>query len=303
MNLICLGGRVLGTALAWELAQAFLSARFSGADRHRRRLAMVRALEEMRDKGSSTVNTNPLRQLTEFGQSIWLDYIRRQMLASGELTRLIEDDGLRGVTSNPKIFKDAIAGSPDYDDAVGRLSLEGKTAEEIYTHLSVEDVQNATDCFRALYDASEGRHGFVSLEVSPRLAYDTEGTVAEARKLWNDVNRPNVLIKVPGTREGLPAIRQLIREGINVNVTLLFGLSRYREVAEAYLGGLEDRLADGHSLGRVASVASFFLSRIDVLVDPLLEEHFDAERSNGYARQRVARASRDRQRQIGLPDL
>lgn len=219
---------------------------------------------------------NTLRQLADYGQSIWLDYIRRQMIVGGELGRLIEEDGLRGVTSNPKIFDKAIGGSHDYDDAIRTLALEGRSAEEIYEQLAVEDVQGGTDLFRGLYDNSAGRHGFVSLEVSPHLAHDTDGTVAEARRLWQAVDRPNVLIKVPGTREGLPAIRQLIRRGINVNVTLLFGLPRYREVVEAYLGGLEDRLSDGGALERVASVASFFLSRIDVLVDPMLERQFDA---------------------------
>lgn len=222
------------------------------------------------------MKANPLVGLADFGQSIWLDYIRRQMVVGGELGRLIEKDGLRGVTSNPTIFDKAIAGSHDYDDAVRELARAGTTAEEIYLRLAVEDVQGATDLFRKLYDDSEGRHGFVSLEVSPRLAHDTAATLAEARRLWKAVDRPNVLIKVPGTREGLPAIRQLIGEGINVNVTLLFGLPRYREVAEAYLGGLEDRAADGGPLDRVASVASFFLSRIDVLVDRLLEKKHEA---------------------------
>lgn len=223
------------------------------------------------------MNSNPLRRLADFGQSVWLDYIRRQMIADGELARLICDDGLRGVTSNPSIFEKAIGGSHDYDETIRVLSQQGKTAEEIYTRLAVEDVQNATDLFRSLYDNSDGRHGFVSLEVSPNLARDTDATIDEARRLWKDVDRPNVLIKVPGTREGLPAIRQLIREGINVNVTLLFGLPRYRQVAEAYLDGLEDRLRDGNSVKQVASVASFFLSRIDVLVDPMLETQFGAD--------------------------
>jgi transaldolase/glucose-6-phosphate isomerase len=215
---------------------------------------------------------NPLLRLQEYGQSIWQDYIRRQMITSGELKQLVEEDGLRGVTSNPKIFDKVIAGSHDYDEEIRALALEGKDIEAIYQALTVEDVQRAADVFRPLYDDSSGRHGFVSLEVNPHLAHDTEGTVEEARRLWAALDRPNVFIKVPATLEGLPAIQQLIAEGINVNVTLLFGLPRYRKVAESYIAGLEERARQGEGLERVASVASFFLSRIDVLVDPQLEE-------------------------------
>ena len=218
------------------------------------------------------MKANPLLKLSAFGQSIWLDYIRRQMIDAGELKRLIDDDGLKGVTSNPAIFQKAIAGSTDYDEAIRTLAQAGKSVEAIYQVLTVEDVQRAADLFRPLYDRLAGQDGFVSLEVNPHLAHDTQGTVAEARHLWQALARPNVLIKVPATKEGLPAIRQLISEGINVNVTLLFGLPRYREVAEAYIAGLEDRAAPGQPLGRVASVASFFLSRIDVLLDPQLEK-------------------------------
>lgn len=214
---------------------------------------------------------NPLLKLHNFGQSIWMDYIRRQLITSGELKRLIEEDGLVGVTSNPSIFDKAIAGSHDYDHDIRAMALQGKGREEIYQTLTVEDVQRAADLFRPRYDQLDGRDGFVSLEVSPRLAHDTAGTVAEARELWAALNRPNVMIKVPATAEGLPAIHQLTSEGINVNVTLLFGIPRYRQVAEAYIAGLEERAAKGEPLGRVASVASFFLSRIDVLIDPLLE--------------------------------
>ena len=215
---------------------------------------------------------NPLLKLSAFGQSIWLDYIRRQMIDAGELKRLIDDDGLQGVTSNPAIFQKAIAGSTDYDEAIRTLVQAGKSVEAIYQVLTVEDVQRAADLFRPLYDRMAGQDGFVSLEVNPHLAQDTQGTLAEARRLWQALARPNVLIKVPATREGLPAIRQLISEGINVNVTLLFGLPRYREVAEAYIAGLEARAAQDQPLNRVASVASFFLSRIDVLLDPKLEK-------------------------------
>uniref|UniRef100_A0A7V6A5T0 Transaldolase n=1 Tax=Desulfobacca acetoxidans TaxID=60893 RepID=A0A7V6A5T0_9BACT len=216
--------------------------------------------------------SNPLRRLEQFGQSIWLDYIRRQMITSGELQRLIDEDGLKGMTSNPAIFEKAIAGSTDYDEAIARLVRQNKSVLEIYHDLTVADVQMAADAFRPLYDRTDGQDGFVSLEVNPHLARNTEGTIAEARQLWAAVNRPNIMIKVPGTLEGLPAITALIGEGINVNVTLLFGLPRYEKVAEAYIAGLEARLAQGHSLVRVASVASFFLSRIDVLLDPVLEK-------------------------------
>jgi transaldolase len=215
---------------------------------------------------------NPLLKLSTFGQSVWLDYIRRQMIESGELKKLIDADGLKGVTSNPAIFQKAIAGSTDYDKAIRTLGQAGKSVQEIYETLTVEDVGRAADVFRPLYDRVEGTDGFVSLEVNPHLARDTDGTIAEARHLWQALRRPNVLIKVPATKEGLPAIRQLISEGINVNVTLLFGLPRYREVAEAFIAGLEARAAQGRPLNRVASVASFFLSRIDVLLDPRLEK-------------------------------
>ena len=214
---------------------------------------------------------NPLLKLNGLGQSIWLDYISRQLIVSGELQRLIDEDGLRGVTSNPSIFDKAISGSRDYDADIRQLVLEGRTSEEIYEALTVADVQRAADVFRPLHDHLSGADGFISLEVNPHLAHDTPGTIAEARRLWGKLNRPNVFIKVPATREGLPAIHQLISEGINVNVTLLFGLPRYREVADAYLAGLEERAAQGLHLA-VSSVASFFLSRIDVLLDPKLQQ-------------------------------
>ena len=215
---------------------------------------------------------NPLLHLQAFGQSAWLDFLRRGMLTSGEMQRLMEDCGVQGVTSNPSIFEKAIAGSHDYDDRIHALALEGKTSREIYEDLTLDDVRRTADLFRRVYDQTEGRDGFVSLEVSPDLADDATGTVKEARRLWQLLNRPNVMIKVPGTREGITAIRQLIAEGINVNVTLLFGLSRYRDVCEAYLEGLAARMAKGIPLGRVASVASFFLSRIDTLVDSLSDQ-------------------------------
>jgi transaldolase len=218
------------------------------------------------------MNENPLVKIQEFNQSIWLDYLSRKLIASGELKKLIDNDGLRGMTSNPSIFDKAITGSRDYDDDIRRFALEGKSAEEIYEVLAIKDVRDASAVFRSVYDRLEGRDGFVSLEVNPHLARDVKKTLSEARRLWKELNRPNVFIKVPGTVEGLQCIRQLISEGVNVNVTLLFGLPRYREVAEAYILGLEDRAGKGKPLQSVSSVASFFLSRIDVLVDSKLEK-------------------------------
>ncbi|MCG6880143.1 MAG: transaldolase [Deltaproteobacteria bacterium] len=230
---------------------------------------------------------NPLFEIRELGQSIWLDFIRRKMMRSGELDKLISEDGIRGITSNPSIFKKAIADSEDYDDHIGTLAGEGKKAREIYEILTVKDVQDAADHFRPLFDASDGRNGFVSLEVNPHLARDVEGTLVEARRLWSALCRPNVLIKVPATREGLTCVTSLIDEGINVNVTLLFGLLRYREVAGAYIEGLEKRAERGDSLSGIASVASFFLSRIDVLVDPLLEEKMKEGREDAEKAKRI----------------
>ena len=216
---------------------------------------------------------NPLVDIRRLDQSLWLDFISRQVLTNGELKRRIDEDALRGVTSNPAIFEKAIGGSADYDDTITAQARQGKSAEEIYVGLAVADVQAACDLFRGLYDSHDNSSdGYVSLEVSPKLAHDTEGTIAEGRELWQAVARPNVMIKVPATQEGLPAIRQLISEGINVNVTLIFGLERYRAVTEAFLSGLEDRAKSGQSLAGIDSVASFFLSRIDVLIDPQLEK-------------------------------
>ena len=217
------------------------------------------------------MNHNPLLALAALGQSVWIDFIRRGVLASGELERWIAEDGVSGVTSNPSIFEKAIAGSHDYDAAIRALALQGKSVDEMLEALTVDDVQRTADLLRPVFDRTHGADGFVSLEVSPDRAHHTAATIAEARRLWAAVGRPNALIKVPATREGVPAIRRLVAEGINVNVTLLFGLPRYREVADAYLSGLEERAASGADLGRVASVASFFLSRIDVLVDAELD--------------------------------
>jgi len=215
---------------------------------------------------------NSVARISEFGQSIWLDYIRRKFISSGELKKLIDEDGLKGVTSNPAIFEEAIAKSDDYNEALIVLTKKGLSVKNIFLSIAVEDVQNAADLFVEVYEKTNGLDGYVSLEVSPDLARSMYGTIAEARSLWKAVDRKNVMIKVPGTRQALPAIYQLISEGINVNVTLLFGLERYRQVAEAYIAGLETRAAEGKPLDSIASVASFFLSRIDTIVDPMLEE-------------------------------
>lgn len=214
---------------------------------------------------------NPLKTIQEFKQSIWQDDLQRKMLLSGELQELIEQDGIRGITSNPSIFAKGIAGSSEYDSDIEELAQQGCYAEEIYEFLTLEDVQMAADLFRPLYDSSDGRFGFVSLEVNPHLARNIDGTIEEARRLWQALLRPNVMIKVPATKEGVTCIEQLTSEGLNINVTLFFGLTRYREVAEAYLRGLESRMTEGAPLDSIVSVASFFLSRIDVLIDPVLK--------------------------------
>ncbi len=216
---------------------------------------------------------NPLQSLARIGQSIWLDYIRRGMTRSGELTKMVVDDGLRGMTSNPSIFQQAIAGSDDYADLLHDLCADPELdAKAIYERLAIEDIREAADVLRSVYDATEGADGFVSLEVSPSLGRDTQGTLEEARRLWKSVDRPNLMIKVPGTPEGCIAIERLLVEGINVNVTLLFAQSAYAAVAEAYVRALETRAAKGEPIDRIASVASFFVSRIDSEIDGRLEK-------------------------------
>jgi transaldolase len=223
--------------------------------------------------GHRRQESNPLLRLGQLGQSLWFDYITRDLVVSGRLAGLIAEDGLRGMTSNPTIFEKAIAGSQLYDDDIRRLSEQGRSSAEIFESLAVADVQTACDVFLPLYRQSSGGDGFVSLEVSPALANDAEGTVSEARRLWAAVGRPNAMIKIPGTRAGLPAITQCIAQGINVNVTLLFSIERYAEVVEAFLAGLESRLERRLPLAAVASVASFFVSRVDGKVDALLDRN------------------------------
>src|SRR6516165_1071047 len=264
MNVLVLGGRIVGVELARELIGAFLNARFSGEARHRRRLAKITALE------------NPLRALQVFGQSVWLDYIRRSLITSGELQRLIDEDGVWGVTSNPAIFEKAVIGSSDYRKTLERPEFRIVDAKTAYERLAVQDIQDAADALRPVYDETDRRDGYVSLEVSPLLAYDAAATLDEARRLWRIVARDNLMIKVPATSQGIPAVHELIAEGINVNVTLLFAQEAYERVVDAYIAGLERHAARGGDLKRVASVASFFISRIDTAIDALITARLKA---------------------------
>lgn len=216
---------------------------------------------------------NPLIGLKKAGVSVWLDYLSRAMIKSGELGRLVEEDGIAGVTSNPTIFQKAFSGSPDYDEKLKGLLREGlKDERELLVRLASWDVSDAADILRPVYDSSKGVDGYVSIEVAPDLAYDTEKTVAEASRLFSGIGKKNIYIKVPATKQGLPAIERLTAQGLNVNVTLLFGRDRYDEVMDAYMKGLERRVKDGKPVADVSSVASFFVSRVDVLVDKLLKE-------------------------------
>lgn len=215
------------------------------------------------------MKVNPLLRVNRLGQSIWLDYIQRALLTNGEFQHMIDDDGVSGVTSNPAILEKAIVEHHDYDTAI--KAMQSTDANTLYEQLAIADLQQAADMLSPHYVATQGRDGFVSLEVSPHLAYDTQATIDEARRLWTVLNRPNSLIKVPATPAGIAAIKQLIADGINVNATLLFSLQRYQEVAQAYLAGLELRASKGEGLSSVASVASFFLSRIDTLIDNKLD--------------------------------
>jgi len=226
---------------------------------------------------TSKATKNPLKELLNYGQSMWLDYIRRDLFTTGKLKQMIADDGLRGMTSNPAIFEKAIADSSLYDDCLKTLaSRSDLDTTGRYEQIAIRDIQDAADALRPVYEESKFRDGYVSLEVSPYLARKTQETIDEARRLWKAVQRENVMIKVPGTAEGLPAIRQLIGEGININVTLLFAQEVYVQVAEAYVAGLEDLAGRGGNLKKMASVASFFISRIDTLIDSLLNDKIKA---------------------------
>ncbi len=221
---------------------------------------------------SSTSTKNPLLELQKQGQSVWLDYIRRDLITSGELKRLIDEDGLRGITSNPSIFEKAIAGSTDYAGFLDQLRAEGLSSGDMYERIAVRDIQDSADLLVPVYKATNKHDGYVSLEVSPTLARDTKGTIEEARRLWKTVARPNIMIKVPGTPEGVPAVRQLTSEGININITLLFAQEASIAVADAYIEGLEAAQKAGIDISGIASVASFFVSRIDTLVDSMIDE-------------------------------
>ena len=230
---------------------------------------------------------NPLKRLQDFGQSVWYDNIERKLLRSGELSRMIKIDGLRGITSNPTIFEKAIGGSGDYDASLARLIQDQNHPEprEVFFGLAIEDIQAAADLLKPVYMATKGRDGLVSLEVSPDLAYDTDATVKEALRLRDRVSRPNTMIKVPATREGVVAFEKLVSEGLSINVTLLFSVERYKEVAEAYIAGLEARLRRGQSVEGIASVASFFVSRVDTAIDKLLDARI--AQGEGAAREQL----------------
>jgi transaldolase len=214
---------------------------------------------------------NPLEALLAEGQSIWYDFISREFITSGRMKALVEK-GVRGMTSNPTIFEKAISKGHDYDEQISALGRAGRSTDEIATELFVTDVRNACDVMRPVFDGSNGADGFISIEVNPRLAAHTEATIAEALHLWSHIDRPNLMIKIPATPEGMPAIRRCIGDGLNINITLMFSLQQYRDVAEAYIAGLEDRLARGGSIANVHSVASVFVSRIDTMIDAMLEK-------------------------------
>jgi transaldolase len=280
-NVLCLGERVTGPELAIEIARTYLRAQFSDQERHRRRVAKIAAIE--------AESNFPTEALTRHGQSIWLDTIARSMLTSGDLRRMAWNDRVVGVTSNPTIFEKAMGHEPEYEAPARALAEQGKSAEEIYWALAVEDIQGATDILHATYALTDGADGYVSLECAPAIANDTQATIDQAAELWQRVNRPNLMIKIPATPEGVPAIEQSIASGINVNVTLMFSVELYEQVARAYIRGLA-RFFSGreprnlsHKASRQPapmSVASFFVSRVDTLVDKLLG---DKIASDGHA--------------------
>ena len=213
-----------------------------------------------------------IKNIQNLGQSIWLDFFDRKIMSSGKLQNLIDEDGVSGMTSNPSIFEKAINNSSDYDEDIAELFKQKNSSDDIFLALAVNDIKRAADFFKSVYKKTNGNDGYVSIEVSPRFAHDTECTINQARKLWKAINRKNVMIKIPGTLEGLPAIRRCISEGININITLLFDLQRYKQVIDAYMLGLKDRVKINQPINDIASVASFFLSRIDVMIDPILEK-------------------------------
>src|SRR5580704_8435430 len=230
---------------------------------------------------------NPLKELNEYGQSVWLDFVSRDLLQSGGLARLIADDGVRGVTSNPSIFEKAIGHGDDYDELIRQAEAAGDLDPgALFEQLAIGDIRDGADALAGVYKQTQGRDGYISLEVSPYLAMQTDATIEEAHRLWHAVDRPNLMIKVPGTKAGLPAVRQLIGDGINVNITLLFAQQVYADVADAYIAGLEDFVTKGGDPQHIASVASFFVSRIDTLVDEALAKKIAAA-SDPAAKQRL----------------
>src|SRR5438067_9316383 len=239
-----------------------------------------------------------LAALTAAGVSVWLDQVRRGLVETGELQRLVEEESLRGVTSNPAIFEKAILGSPEYDDQLAELAREGADSRRIYREIAVRDIQEAADVLRPVWDKTGGADGFVSLEVDPDIADDTDKTMAQAREFWDLVGRPNLLIKIPGTDAGVPAIEEMIYEGRNINVTLLFAVQAYARVAEAFIRGLERRRAEGKSVDDVHSVASFFVSRVDTEVDKRLDAGGAPKELHGRAGLANARAAYLRFREI-----
>ena len=224
---------------------------------------------------------NPLQGLLAYGQSPWLDFIRRNILLNGDLKKMIANDGLRGMTSNPAIFEKAITAGDDYNDIIKAPDAQSSTAMALYEKIAIRDVQDAADIFRSVHRETKGRDGYVSLEVSPNLAFDTQATIDEARRLWKTVNRPNVMIKIPATPQGVVAIRQALEDDININITLLFAQSAYEQVAEAFLSALEARASNGQDISHIASVASFFVSRIDSLVDSTIDAKQKSETDSG----------------------
>jgi transaldolase len=276
-NVLCLGERVTGPELALEIARGFLRAQFTDQERHRRRVGKIAAIE--------AASNFPVEALLRQGQSIWVDNIARSMLTSGELRRLAWEDRVAGVTSNPTIFEKAMGHGPEYEAPARKLAEQGKSAEEIYWTLAIEDIQGAADILRATYELTDGRDGYVSLECAPAVANDTQATINMAADLWTRLNRPNVMIKIPATTEGIPAVEASIAAGINVNITLLFAVELYEQVAYAYQKGLKRFFAgrEARNLAHAASrrpapmsVASFFVSRVDTAVDKLLGDKIAA---------------------------
>lgn len=235
------------------------------------------------------MSSTALHALTECGQSVWLDSLSRDLIQSGALGSLIEEQGITGVTANPSIFEKAIAGSHDYDETIRSLGIRGLPSMEIYDRLAIQDVAAAADLLRPVYDKCHGCDGFASLEVSPELAHDTDASIEEARRFWLELDRPNAMIKIPATAEGIPAIEELIAEGVNVNITLIFGIEMYERVMDAYQKGLQRRVESGRPIGHVSSVASFFVSRVDTLVDELLERLIQESRDGDPSQLRALR--------------